>query len=85
MYGWSEAQALAMNVQMRIPPALRPQAIDRLLLLSSSEVLEPYCTQRLTESGASVEVWITATALLDGQGLMYGVSTTERLKIGAEP
>ena len=85
MYGWSEAQALAMNVQVRIPPALRPQAIDRLLLLSSAEVLEPFCTQRLTESGASVEVWITATALLDEQGLMYGVSTTERLKIGAEP
>jgi two-component system CheB/CheR fusion protein len=85
MYGWSEAQALAMNVQMRTPPELRPRAIDRLLQLSSSEVLEPYCTQRLTESGASVDVWITATALVDEQGLMYGVSTTERLKTAAEP
>ncbi len=84
MYGWSEAQALTMNVQTRIPPALRPRAIERLLQLSHSETLEPYCTQRLTQSGASVEVWITATALLDKQGLMYAVSTTERLNIATK-
>jgi two-component system CheB/CheR fusion protein len=74
-----------MNVQTRIPPALRARAIEHLLQLSSSETLEPYCTQRLTQSGASVEVWITATALLDKQGLMYAVSTTERLKTGTTP
>ena len=85
MYGWSEAQALTMNVQKRIPPALRARAIEHLLQISSSEKLEPYCTQRLTESGASVEVWITATALLDKQGQMYGVSTTERLKVAMTP
>jgi two-component system CheB/CheR fusion protein len=85
MYGWTEAQALTMNVQTRIPPALRARAIEHLLQLSSSEKLEPYCTQRLTESGASVEVWITATALLDKQGQMYGVSTTERLKVAMTP
>jgi two-component system CheB/CheR fusion protein len=56
-----------------------------LLQLSSSEKLEPYRTHRLTQSGASVEVWITATTLLDEQGLVYAVSTTERFDIGTTP
>jgi two-component system CheB/CheR fusion protein len=76
---------MTMNVQTRIPPALRPRAIERLLQLSSSEKLEPYRTHRLTQSGASVEVWITATTLLDEQGLVYAVSTTERFDIGTTP
>lgn len=80
MYGWSETQALAMNVQMRIPAELRYKEMDQLLQLSRSEVLEPYCTQRLSQNGAVLEVWITATALHDERGQMYAISTTERIK-----
>jgi two-component system CheB/CheR fusion protein len=80
MYGWSETQALAMNVQMRIPAELRYKEMDQLLQLSRAEVLEPYCTQRLSQNGAVLEVWITATALHDERGQMYAISTTERIK-----
>ena len=83
MYGWSEAEALAMHVHDRIPPELRDGALDKLRQLSHAKILEPYRTRRLTKSGASVEVSIISTALLDGAGKMYAIATTERA-VGGE-
>ena len=78
MYGWSEAEALAMNVRDRIPQPLRQGAMDTLRRLSHAEILEPYPAQRLAKDGASVEVSITSTALLNEAGEMYAIATTER-------
>jgi two-component system CheB/CheR fusion protein len=83
LYGWSEAQALAMNVHERIPEALRESALTKLASLSRSEVLQPYLTQRLTASGVVLEVSIISTALLDDKGQMYAIATTERVNPGA--
>ncbi len=80
MYGWSEAEALLMNVRDRIPQALREQALAKVHQLSQAEVLEPYRTQRVTKAGAVVEVWMTATALVNEAGQMYAIATTERTK-----
>jgi len=78
MYGWSEAEALAMNVRDRIPQAMRAGALDTLRQLSRAEVLEPYRTQRLAKGGAVVAVSIISTALVDEAGQMYAIATTER-------
>jgi two-component system CheB/CheR fusion protein len=78
MYGWSEAEALAMNVRDRIPPAMRAGALSTLHQLSRAEVLEPYRTQRLAKGGAVVAVSIISTALVDEAGQMYAIATTER-------
>jgi two-component system, chemotaxis family, CheB/CheR fusion protein len=48
--------------------------------LSQSEILEPFRTQLITKSGAVVEVWMTATALLNAAGKMYAIATTERAR-----
>ena len=80
MYGWSEAEALIMNIHDRIPPALREEALAKVHQLSQAEILEPYRTQRITKSGAVVEVWMTATALLNEAGQMYAIATTERVR-----
>ena len=80
MYGWSEAEALLMNVRDRIPPALREQALIKVHQLSQAEILEPYRTQRITNHGSVVEVWMTATALVNEAGQMYAIATTERSK-----
>jgi two-component system CheB/CheR fusion protein len=80
LYGWSEAEALAMNVRDRIPKGLREDALARVHQLSRAEVLEPYLTQRLTRTGAVVEVSIIATALVNEDGRMYAIATTERAK-----
>ena len=46
--------------------------------LSSAEVLEPYRTQRLTRDGRIVEVWLTATSLVNEADVIYAISTIER-------
>lgn len=78
LYGWSEAEALAMNVRDRIPEALRQGALDTIKKLSQAEILEPYLTQRLAKGGAVVEVSLISTALVDEGGKMYAIATTER-------
>jgi two-component system CheB/CheR fusion protein len=85
IYGWSEAEALQMNVQDRIPQALRKDALERLRQLSQAEILEPYRTQRLTKQGAVLAVSIISTALLNETGEMYAIATTERLIGGGMP
>ncbi len=78
MYGWSEAEALAMNVRDRIPQELREEALATLARLSRAEILEPYPTKRITKAGAVVEVSVISTALVDETGQMYATATTER-------
>ena len=80
LYGWSEAQALQMNVRERIPESQREEALAKLADLSHSEVLQPYITERLTAAGAVLRVSIISTALLDDKGQMYAIATTERAK-----
>ncbi len=84
MYGWSEAEALTMNVHDRIPESLRKNAMAKLVQLGQAEILEPYRTERMTKRGAVVKVSIISTALLDETGKMYAVSTTERVEDGGE-
>jgi two-component system CheB/CheR fusion protein len=78
MYGWSEAEALLMNVRDRIPQELRSEAIATLRQLSQAEILEPYRTQRVTKSGSVITVSVISTALLNEAGEIYAIATTER-------
>ena len=41
-------------------------------------ILEPYHTQRIAKDGRIVEVWLTATALMNETGKVYAIATTER-------
>ena len=80
MYGWSEDEALAMNIHDLIPAEHRQDALAVLRRLSRAEILEPYRMPRIAKGGQVVEVWLTCTALLDEAGGMYAVATTERLR-----
>jgi two-component system CheB/CheR fusion protein len=80
MYGWSEAEALMMNIRDTIPEELRKDALAKVQRLGMAEVLAPYPTQRLTKQGEIIEIWMTATALLNEAGQMYAIATTERVR-----
>jgi len=80
MYGWSESEALAMNVRDRIPKELREKELTKVHQLSQEEVLEPYRTQRIAKDGSVVEVSMTSTALMHETGQMYAIATTERAR-----
>jgi two-component system CheB/CheR fusion protein len=79
MYGWSETEALEMNVRDRIPERLREEAIARVHQLSQNEVLEPYYTQRITKDGKILDISMISTALVNEFGRMYAIATTERV------
>ena len=79
LYGWSDAEALTMNVRDRIPANLRDEALSQLRALSRSVILEPHRTRRLTKQGAEVEVSVISTALANEAGQLYAVATTERV------
>jgi two-component system CheB/CheR fusion protein len=80
MYGWTEAEALLMNVRDRIPEQLRNEALAKLHQLSQAEILEPYLAQRLAKDGSVREVSIISTALVNEAGHNYAIATTERLR-----
>ena len=78
MYGWSEAEALAMNISDLIPEERREEALAMVRQQSRAEVLEPYRRQRIAKDGRIVEVALTATALVNESGEAYAIATTER-------
>jgi two-component system, chemotaxis family, CheB/CheR fusion protein len=78
LYGWSEAEALRMNVRELIPEALREAALATVRQLSRAEVLAPYRTQRVTKDGRTINVSLTATTLVNGSGETYAIASTER-------
>ena len=85
MYGWTELEALSMNVRDRIPAALQESALAKVHQLSQTEILEPYQTQRLTKDGTVKAVSLTSTALVNESGNMYAIATTERSKDQLKP
>ena len=79
MFGWTEAEALKMNMRAMIAEEQREEALGIVQRLSRDEVLAPYRMRRLAKDGRVVATWITATALRNEAGVVYGISTTERL------
>ncbi len=78
MYGWSEAEALTMNIRSLIPASRKEGELAILKKLTRAEVLEPYRTQRLTKDGRIIEVWLNANSLVNEAGEVYAIATTER-------
>jgi two-component system CheB/CheR fusion protein len=78
IYGWSEAEALALNARELVPVDLRDQALAMARQLSQGQVVAPHCTRRLARDGQSFEVWLTLTALIGPTGNIYAIAATER-------
>lgn len=78
MFGWSEAEALAMNFRELIPKGEAEISLAALRKLCQEGVLEPQRQKRVAKSGASVAVTVIASALRNDSGEMYGIATTER-------
>jgi two-component system CheB/CheR fusion protein len=79
IYGWTEAEALQLNNVDRVPATQRQNIAARVRELMQARTLAPYRDQRLAKDGRQIDVWITATALVNEQGEVYAVATTERL------
>ena len=78
MYGWSEAEALLMNVRQRTPLGLLEEAQSIVKRLRLGDIVVPYLTERLTKTGNALPVQVTSTGLINETGNVYAVATTER-------
>lgn len=78
MYGYTEEEALLMNIRDTVPEDRRAQALDLLRQAETGQVVASLETQRRTKDGHILDVWLTTTKLLDEQGKIVAIATTER-------
>ncbi|MFO7557978.1 MAG: CheR family methyltransferase [Desulfobacterales bacterium] len=76
MYGYSEEEALKMNIKEVIPENKRKEASAIAKKIQKEEV-ESYRTSRITKEGKLLDVWLTVTRLVDDDGKPFGMANTE--------
>ena len=77
MYGWSETEALNMNVRELIPKEKHKEFMS-LIKNINKEDIPSFETQRITKDGRCLDVWLVVTKLVDEKGRITSIATTER-------
>ena len=78
MYGYTEAEALGMNLRNIVPESRRAESLAHIQSLIRGEHIDALETQRLTKDKRTLDVWLNATWLTDEAGKRVAVATTER-------
>lgn len=78
IYGYTEAEALRMNITALVPEAFQEETRNFIAHLRQGRILPSLETKRKTKDGRILDVWLTTTALTDELGKLSGVATTER-------
>src|SRR5450755_612797 len=78
IYGYSESEALQMNIVDTVPESHQSEATNFIAKLNSGELVSSLETKRKTKDGRIIDVWLTNTKLVDDQGKLTGVATTGR-------
>jgi two-component system CheB/CheR fusion protein len=78
MYGYSESEALQMNIQQLIPEAARADELIMLDRLRNGQLLDSRETRRIRKDGTILEIWVTATTLRGEDGRPSSIATTDR-------
>ena len=78
MYGWSEAEALKMNIREIVPEDKRRDSFAYIEKIMKGEALNSFKTQRKTKDGRILNVLLAITKLVDDRGRPVEIATTER-------
>jgi PAS domain S-box-containing protein len=78
MYGWSEAEALGMDIRDLIPDGDHDGISAQMARMREGQAVPSFETQRLTKDGRILDIWLTLTVLKDEAGRPVGTATTER-------
>ncbi|MBK7962808.1 MAG: response regulator [Bdellovibrionales bacterium] len=78
MYGYTEIEALGMNIVDTVPKEYQEEARGFLASLKRGELVPTLETKRKTKTGQIVDVWLTNTKVTDDKGVLTGIATTER-------
>lgn len=77
MCGYTEAQALKMNIRDFVPEHKKEEALN-FIALSTTEKIDSFQTQCITNTGKILDVWMKVSILTDSTGKAVAVSTSER-------
>jgi PAS domain S-box-containing protein len=78
MYGYSEEEALQLNVHCLTTPGKVEEQKEFTRRLMAGETITSFETQRVTKDGRVLDIWMTVTKLMDGAGKPIGIASTER-------
>lgn len=78
MYGYSESEALSMNILDIVPEGRRDEALKFVRRIVHGDEPHSLDTQRISKDGRTLDVWLTITKLVDNAGNAVAVATTER-------
>lgn len=78
IYGWSEDEALGMNIRDIIPVSEQKAIIGVIEEVRQGKRPDPVEVVRITRKGEEVRVCLTASLLVDAEGKPSAVATTER-------
>ncbi len=78
LYGWKEFQVLNKSINIVVPEEKQGEEMEKLKKLALNEDVEPYQTLRVTKEGRLINVFVTATTLVNQKEEPYAVATTER-------
>jgi PAS domain S-box-containing protein len=77
-YGYTEAEAVEMNIRDIVPESDREAALKLIQKITQGEIVKSFELQRVTKDGRILDVWLTTTLLTDKEGKPVAVATTER-------
>ncbi|MFC1841217.1 chemotaxis protein CheB [Thermodesulfobacteriota bacterium] len=78
MYGWTESEALNMNISDLMPGDKLSELKTFIEKISRGEVLKTFAAQRITKTGKIINVSLTCTALMDESNRPIEIAITER-------
>ncbi|MCF8126796.1 MAG: PAS domain-containing protein, partial [Desulfotignum sp.] len=84
MYGYTESEALKMNIKDMIPQENRKTSLELIDKAFTGKLFDSIETFRVTSSGTVLKVWVMVLALRDEKDMTNGVVTIERIIENAE-
>ncbi len=85
IYGYSEQEALGMNIRSLVAPQDQPKLDQLLLDMRAGRSSDPLFLRRIAKDGRVLRVLVSASALLDESGRPFAVATTERESTASPP
>jgi two-component system CheB/CheR fusion protein len=78
MYGYTEAEALKMNIVDIVPDNKKKETDKLIKRIKKGEIIKSLKTERISKDGKKIQVWLTLTSLRDEDKNIVAVATTER-------
>ena len=78
MYGYTEAEALKMKISDLLPENRKGEFIEMIKVLKANKEVKPFQTERIVKEGGTIDVFVNVTKLLDDDGSITHLATTER-------